>query len=392
MNTRLIIPMLLACALLACSRFTQPDEPVGAAAMPPASQSSTDSTPAVAPPALPPSTGVPPPVVGAKQPYFGEESIEERISWADTIVKARLSTTTSEVVRGTGEISSDYYYVALRFHLTVSEYLKGSGASSVTAFTIQGYFHTEQEAENARPDIFSNRVSTWDDREAIIFLNSDDPYDDFSAAVQGTNDYFLTIGATYDDWYSLNNPHSKLWLPSAGTSATGDDQEFLLAVPVPGKDTPTITIRELKSRVAAIDAELNAGDGSEAYRTCVWLKYRIEREDQHAQSEGRELRARDVLDTHSLVSGSPAGTVIFESDVSGIYPDTKIRTTLEGGDAALFETSDGPTTPDDSKPRRCAHRWDRLHTVHPVAQGGATDSGGGVQLHRQRPGTRTCTV
>ena len=331
---RMMLLTLLACALLACSLVTRPDEP--------AEQPATPFAP-------PPSTSGPSTVGSAKQPYHGEQSIEERIANADAIVRARLSTTTSEVITATGEGWSDYYYVALRFHLTVSEYLKGSGANGITALAIQGGgYDTQREAEDAAPDIAASRVTTWDDREAIVFLHGDDSYDNFSTSVQGADDYFLTVGGPGQDMYSLHNRHRKLWLPSAGTTATGDDQEFLLAVPEPGVDTPTITIRELKNRIAVVDAELNAGDGSEAYRTCVWNKYRVRRMEQHAQNEGRKLTARAVLDTHSLVSGSSAGTVIFESDVSGIYPDRQMRTTLEGGDADLFETVDGPTTPWDS--------------------------------------------
>ena len=363
MRTRLIIAMLLACALLACSLVSRPDEPVEPTVTPPAPLRSTGSPPTVAPPALPPSTASPPtaappalpPSIGSPPtagsgaiPYSGEQSIEERIANADVVVRARLATTTSEVVTTTTEEWSDYYYVGLKFYLTVSEYLKGSGASSITAFTIQGGdYGTRREAEDAVPGVTANRVDTWEDREAIIFLNNDDPYDVFSEAVQGANDYFLTIGDSYHDWYSLNDVNSKLWLPSAGAGATGDDQEFLLAAPEPGKDTPTITIRELKSRISVINAELNAGDSSDAYKNCIAYKYRAERSERHAQSEGRKLRAKAAL-THRLVSGSSAGTVIFESDVLGIYQDTKMRTSFESGDAALFETLDGPTTPWDS--------------------------------------------
>ena len=333
MKTPLIVTMLLACALLACSLFTRPEEPVERAADP--------SAP-------PPSTGSPSTAASASQPYFGEQSIEERIANADIIVRARLSTTTSKVVRGIGDRWSDYYYVAVKLHLTVSEYLKGSGVNGITALAILGGNHdTQKEAEDARPDIISNRVSTWDDREAIIFLTYDDPSSAFSPEVQRASDYFLTIGGPLQDMYSLHNRYRKLWLPSTGTSGTGDDQEFLLAAPEPGKDTPTIAIRELKSRISAINAEVNAGDGSEAYRNCVSYKYRNERSEQHVQGEGRKLRARAAL-THRLVSGSSAGTVIFESDVLGIYPDRKMQTSVEGGDADLFETVDGPTTPWDS--------------------------------------------
>lgn len=259
--------MLLACTLLACSTSTQPAEPVEPTTTPPAVPVSTANPTTAAPPALPPSTGSPPTAGSEAIPYLGEHSIEERIANADIVVRARLATTTSEVVTTTTEGGSYYYYVGLKFHLAVSEYLKGRGASSITALTIQGgYYDTRRKAEDAMPGIADNRVTTWDDREAIIFINSDHPYDNFRAAVQGTDDYLLAIGGRYQNRYSLQDRESKLWLPSAETGGTGDDQEFLLAAPEPGKDTPTITIRELKSRIAAVDAEMNAGDGSDAYR------------------------------------------------------------------------------------------------------------------------------
>ena len=332
MRTRLIITMLLACALLACSLFTRPDQPVG---------------PTVAPPALPPSTGSPPTAGSAANPFFGEQSIEERIVNADIVVKARLATTTSEVITATIENWSGDYFVTVKFHLGVTEYLKGSGTSSITATAVWwNAFNTRQEAETAAPGVVARRDTTWDDREAIFFIYATYP-DDYSSNVeQSASDHFFVYWNYPDDYYSLHSVYSKLWLPSAGTSATGDDQEFLLAVPEPGKDTPTITIRELKSRISAVDAEVNAGDGSHAYRNCVSYKYRNERTEQHVQSEGRKLRARAAL-THSLVSGSSSGTVIFESDVLSIYPDSKMRTSLEGGDAHLFETVDGLTTPWD---------------------------------------------
>ena len=343
MQMRTILVSLLVCALLGCSLVTQRDEPVEEIPV----THSGELVEATQEP--PPSTGSPPTAALAAVPYFGEQSIEERIANADTIVKARLATTTSEIVTTTAEEWSDYYYVGIKLHLTVSEYLKGSGASSIAAFTIQGGdYDTQMEAEDAAPDVAANRVTTWDDREAIIFLNGDDPYDIFSASVQGANDYFLTIGDTYHDWYSLQNVDSKLWLPSAGTSATGDDQKFLLAAPEAGKDTPTITIGELKSHIAAVDAELNGGDGSEAYKDCIRNKYHLERSERFRMSrpgaDGRH--SFEPIWDGSFASGQPAGTQVypyFEGFASSA--DKRQRFWIDGRDAALFAVWFGELRP-----------------------------------------------
>ena len=115
MRTWTTLTMLLACALLACSLTTGRDD------------ADDPSEEALRPP--PPPTG-PSTVITAAVPYFGEESIEERIARADTIVKARLNQTTSETITSTDEGWIGKYYVALKFHLTVSEYLNGSGEAA----------------------------------------------------------------------------------------------------------------------------------------------------------------------------------------------------------------------------------------------------------------------
>ena len=335
--------MLLSCGLLRDGEEAAEGNEAGA---------SSQATVMEAPMAPPPSTGSPPTGLTSAVPYFGEESIEERIARADIIVRARLSTTTSEVVRGTGEGWSDYYYVALKFHLTVSEYLHGSGANSIAAFTIQGAnYDTQKEAEDAKRDIFTNRIDTWDDREAIIFLTEDDPDGAFSPEVQGANDYFLTIGGPFQDTYSLHDRHRKLWLPSAGTTATGDDKEFLLAVPEPGKDTPTITIRELKSRITAVNAELNAGDGSDAYRTCVRNKYQFERMERvrmSGSSGSAQYRNFEPIWGGIFASGQPTGAELYEYDygfVETVGAEKKTRFWIDGQDAVLFSIEEADRRP-----------------------------------------------
>ena len=350
MRTRLIATMLLACALLTCSLVTQPDETVQQTAAPPALPPSTGSPPTAAPPALPPSTGSPPTAALALNPYFGEQSIEERIAYADIVVKARLATTTSEVITATIENWSGNYFVAVRFHLAVSEYLKGSGASSITATAVWwNAFNTRQEAEAASPSVVARRDTAWDDREAILFISATYP-DDYSSKVERSpNDHFLVYWTHPDDYFSLYSRYRKLWLPSAGTSTTGDDQEFLLAAPEPGKDTPTITIRELKSRIAAVNAEVNAGDGSEAYTDCIRSKYHLERSERYRMNNWSDTDGRHSFEPiwdGTFASGQPAGSEVYLYFGGLALPaDKRARFWIDGRDAALFAVRLGDLRP-----------------------------------------------
>ena len=335
MRTWTALTMLLACALLACSLTTGRDD------------ADDPSEEGLRPP--PPPTG-PSTVITAAVPYFGEESIEERIARADTIVKARLNQTTSETITSTDEGWIGKYYVALRFRLTVSEYLNGSGGNSITALTIQGgTYDAQKEAEAAAPGIVAKRVATWDDREAIFFLNEEDPEGTFSASVQGANDYFLTVGGTYQDMYSLHNRYRKLWLPSAGTTATGDSQEFLLAVPESGLDTPTITLGALKSRITSVNAELNGGDGSEAYKDCIRNKYQGERMERYRMSRpGARYRSFEPIWSGTFASGQPAEAELYDYDYGFVATgeaEKKTRFWIDGQDAALFSIEEGDRRP-----------------------------------------------
>ena len=286
-------------------------------------------------------------------PYFGEMSIEERIAGYDTIVRARLDLTTrsvtSEVVRGQGS-ASDYYYVALNLPFTVSEYLKGSGANSITVVSIRSdNYKTQAEATAGTAGFVSGRVSTWDDREAIIFINQDDPDGWLSAAVDGTDEYFLASGGPYQDGYSLHSRHSRLWLPATDTTTRGDRQQFMLAAPQEGADTPTITLGDLKRQITAVAANLNAGDGSEAYRDCVRDKDRLEREERYRLSQpySDQYHAYEPVWTGTLASGQPAGTTAYDYPGKGWAKpaDTTTEVSLTGTDASLFQVKHGVQSP-----------------------------------------------
>lgn len=320
-----VLLLTLPGVLLACS-LSQRDEPTVVLRDPP------PRTDPIAPPL----------------PYYGEESIEERVAMAEIIVKAGLADTTREIVTTTADGWNGKHFVALKFHLTVSEYLKGSGANEITALWVRGdTFDTQKEAEDAAPDIAATRDTTWDGREAIFFLRKEDLRMFFSAALRGDNDYYLSADSLREDMYSLHNRRRKLWLPSAGTTATDNSQEFLLAAPEPGVDTPTITLREMKSRIRSVNAELNAGDGSPEYVDCVRQTYQYKRIDRYFLETRGHSRYPESPD-HGLGSGLAASTVVNEQTSSGYLPDEKDRVWFDGGDADLFSVEFGETVPWDS--------------------------------------------
>ena len=266
---RMILIALLTGMLMACSQGTGANTPGDAV---PAQPLARDTS-----------------VHSAAVPVRGETSLEERVANYPTVVRARMTSESIEVVAGAGRLQGKYF-ATMKFDLAVSEYLSGAGDDKITAIWVGDDFDNRQEAEDALPDIRARRDTQWDNREAVFFLQ-DVPLD-LLPTLQGDNRYFLASGFSYEDNYSLSSKYSKLWLPSTeiasgatGQSGTvGDGQEFLLAMPTaPVGATgasgasapagPTITLGDLKQLTAAVNAELDAGDGSAEYKDCVRLKH-----------------------------------------------------------------------------------------------------------------------
>ena len=353
---RMMLLIPLVSLLLACGPFTRagtqmddPSEQTGGQAVPP--------------------TGGPTVMEGAPVILFhGDTVVEQKILDSDVIVRATMTSSTAEVFQDAGG-----YRVKVKFSLNVSEYLKGSGATSTTAVWIDGLgtagdilpwpsaaYETRAKAEVRKAEILANRDPRWDNREAIFFLRNGE-------VGWGASEYALGLGdgGEYgDDMYSLHSRRSRSWLPAAASAggassgaSGGEAREFLLDVPQAGgavgassgTTTPTITLGNLKKRIREVAAEYNGGDGSEAYKWCVREKYAFERMARQSQMESRDYLSNDHYHhlRHALTSGQPANTLLFERNWSGAYPDTKARTWFEGGNAALFSVVQGTSTPYD---------------------------------------------
>ena len=79
--------------------------------------------------------------------------------------------------------------------------------------------------------------------------------------------FFWRFGDRYynDDEYSLHSSSNRIWLPEVDSTTTaGDGREYLLDVPPTDR---TMTLEDLKERIAEVIAEYESGDGSEEYRT-----------------------------------------------------------------------------------------------------------------------------
>ena len=283
--------------------------------------------------------------------YHGPSSLEKRVLKSHVIARVRLDSVSSTVESGP-TYQGIKYSALLEFNFSVLEYLKGSGAEDIVAVWIAApFFDTRQDAAAALPAIIADRDTVWDDHEAIVFLRNSDP--SLASTLQSDRYYMAWGGGTIidDDGYSIASRYNKLWLPAdtpagAPSQTSGDQQRFLTDVP-PGTGTsPTMTLGETKTRVAAVVAKLNAGDGSEEYRECVRRTYIDEGVDQYRRSIGEDgyfFRTPDQV----LASGLPSSSVVFEKTALGGLPNTRAEVWLEGGDAVLFNVVYGDSVPHD---------------------------------------------
>ena len=198
----------------------------------------------------------------------GQKSLEERIAANHIIVRATMTSLSSQVAFEDGE---DVYRAVLKFTFNVSEYLKGEGPSSIVAVWVDGRgYDTRAEAENRKAIVLADRDDQWDTREAILFLYDDpDGYGtEIRTQLQRADHFGLAFGAEYgdDDHYSLHSDRTREWLPTASNesfasgerTASSNTREYLLVAPSVSagasetrsvSSASTITLGDLKRRI-----------------------------------------------------------------------------------------------------------------------------------------------
>ena len=191
-------------------------------------------------------------------------------------------------------------------------------------------FWEEDFARAASSTIAYFHDSRYDDREAIVFLWPN-VFGGYLPELEANQYYFGHSfmlghgGATY----SVSSEFMKLWLLEATTSgispaSSNTEKQFMLDAPGSSGASgsgPTIGLSALKTRIADIEAEANAG-GTPEYRSCVLAEYSHYRRLAYQLSEngGEPLWRRD----RSMESGLPAGSVILERPYRAIAPNVRI--------------------------------------------------------------------
>ena len=282
--------------------------------------------------------------LGGGNLYYGQRTLEERIAGADVIARVRLLSVSGVAERSAGETG---YYAALEHRFNVLEYLKGSGGGELVA--VGSYsgreYRTSGGASGLAQDLLNRRDTRWDDREAIVFLRDSHS---LMSSIQQADRYWLgsiTIDTTHNiEDYSIASRHAKRWLPAAsaggasgaasGSRAPGGSgakassagaQRFLLEAPTSetgargasgqAATASTITLADMKVKIAAIESEVAAGGGSEAYRDCLASKYEWERKVRYRKEQLGGVYYY-IREDEKIASGLPAETLAYTSIVS----------------------------------------------------------------------------
>ncbi|MDE2899358.1 MAG: hypothetical protein OXO54_13665, partial [Chloroflexota bacterium] len=260
-------------------------------------------------------------------------SLEEQIVRSATIVRATLQSAAAAVV---AEPDGGGYRPVQELRFTTHEYLKGTGpATLLVAVRGDATYATEAGARAAADFAIAGRVTTWDNRQAVLFLRAAHPT--YAPVGSGATDAAVAAGALA---FMLSNPNqsswaysvatlSRAWLPARDPPAAGVTPTAFITDGAPSPP-PTITLAELRAQIAAAVAGLKSGAAIAGYAEC------IERRILHA----RHRRASPWTSSPSaatLASGSAAGTEVYRE--TRTYDEPRYdRFWLSGPDAALIRS------------------------------------------------------
>ena len=313
--------------------------------------------------------------------------IDEQIFRSDIIVVASFLSAAAGVQTIPGGVGVRPTYRPMQvLTFRAVQYLQGTGPTIFTVEVLdtrssiynegdlyEGYLSSDDAMTEAR-QLIAERNTTWDDRPGVLFLqgplssaaSSTDTSGEASGASgeSSSKNYGFALFNFWSDGdfaYSVDTD-ARAWLPASeassggvgGQSGTAGNSEYITDG---AKSPPPVkTLTELKTRIAAIAAERAAGDGSEAYETCLYHKFRRDR----AIRAGWTPAVFDL----TIDSGMPSGTHLHQVDSLKTYDDPYNIYTQSGADAEMFQT----IITDDDEDGSNGYYFDEA-TARPLPQG-----------------------
>ena len=187
----------------------------------------------------------------------------------------KSATSTTETIPSQGVAVSPTHRPVQELRFTVHEYLKGTGPNEVQV-VIRGdhTYLTAAEALEVAKQSVDSRVTAWDNRQAVIFLEDTwDPYPiggaSGSAAAKALTFTYSSLHMSRFD-YAIGEL-SRSWLPAASAATTTAVQasgSVRFITDGAKSPPPVITLAEIKATIAQMAATLNAGEGVEGYKRC----------------------------------------------------------------------------------------------------------------------------
>ena len=319
-------------------------------------------------PTVPPTLLVPTPtpeIHSSTDPVYSvSPSLEEQVFFSDAIVRASLLSASA----GTESVPSDpgvapTYRAVHELRFTVHEYLKGSGPSEVLVVVRdEDTFVAETDALSWAQEQLTERETTWDDREGVLFLRTAEPYQSGGASGGSQRstaqsspvpalEFTLSNYVVQTPWdYSIDTL-SRAWMPSgdAGSSAPRSSESSSTARQAQVYITdgsqsppPVVSLLDLRSKITELETTLASGAGIEGFWECIGTKILRER----TYRAGPPWTPAQFEAT--LVSGSAAGTEVHRK--YNPYRETQYhRFWLSGQAGGLFQTliDDADSVPDN---------------------------------------------
>ena len=316
-------------------------------------------------PAEPKSEGTP--EVYAEKPtksYDGNATLEERIATADVIAVARMDSVVASVqdynhegFEG-GTSTAQSFVAALKFTLTISRYLKGTGSSgdSVTAVVESVWvFGSRAEAQETADAMLAERDTQWDSRNAVIFLVSETTTLPVTA---NANVYFMSAWDIYEpqngDQYSIASNRNKIWLPEAQRATSprrSTEKWFLTDVPAgstaqkrsgaqAADENPAIAQSDLVAQITSVNNKLTAQPGRK-YKMCVAFQMFWSRVVDHWRSDGLGNPMDVPVFEAEIASGLPENTPTgWGTTIFVVNADWQNKVWFDGDDGDLFKIGD----------------------------------------------------